>query len=61
MELVFHLRIPYDARCVFANLYAVTSAPKLVAVSVHNKMIRENNIGNLVEFVRQIRDCNPAV
>lgn len=59
MEAVFHLKIPFDNRCIFAQLYEVKKSPQLVAVSVHNKTVNEKNPNKLVEFVSQIKECNP--
>ena len=56
MEKVFHLKIPFDKRCIFAGLYGVTEAPQLVAVSALNKMTREKDIAQLVTFVTKVRD-----
>jgi len=58
MEACFHLKIAFNQKCIFAGLYAVTTTPSIVAVSVHNKMDREKDVSKLSEFVALIKASN---
>ena len=61
MDDIFHLKIPFDKRCQIAGLYGVTVSPQLVAVSVHNKTVREKDKARIVEFIRSLKHQNQNV
>lgn len=56
MNDVFHLKVPFHEECKIARFYGVREAPLLVAVCVHNKMQRERNKNQVVNFIRATKD-----
>lgn len=58
MDDIFHLKILFDKRCHIAGLFGVSESPALVAVSVHNKAVREKDKVKVVEFVKRVKTEN---
>ena len=52
----YHLKIPYNPKCNFANYYEVKAAPQMVAISVKDKDVHTKDPQELMQFINKLKE-----